>query len=147
MIMLKHNFHPPPIMKSHFLSDAMIYFLFCRKIMENFEGSSDMYVTPQRPPFSNNLQTPPWSDQRCYEKVEVTKKTGARKKLVTIFQNPMFTHGGPAQASSYRSWKEAPQGEKTKEEPRKISQISPYMRNKLNGKFHSMKQSGPKVNE
>ena len=111
--------------------------------MENFEGPSDMFVTPHRGPFSNNQQTPPWSDQRCYEKVEVTKKTGARKKLVTIFQNPMFTHGGSAQASSYRSWKEAAQGEK---EPRKISQISPYMRSK-NGKFHSMKQTGPKVNE
>ena len=107
--------------------------------MDNFEGPSDMFVTPHRGQFSNNQQTPPWSDQRCYEKVEVTKKTSARKKLVTMFQN-----GGSAQASSYRSWKEAAQGEK---EPRKISQISPYMRNKVNGKFHSMKQTGPKVNE
>ena len=113
--------------------------------MENFEQSNDMYVTPQRPPYSENLQTPPWNDQRCFhEKVDVRKKTGARKKLVTIFQNPMFGQGGSGQAP-YRPWKEAPQAEKSKEEARKISQISPYMRNKLSGKFHSMKQSSPKV--
>ena len=74
-----------PTVKSHFLSDAYDYFCL-QKIMENFEPSSDMYVTPQRPPYSENLQTPPWNDQRCFhEKVDVRKKTGARKKTRNYF--------------------------------------------------------------
>ena len=32
--------------------------------------------------------------------------------------------------------------DKSKEEPRKVS---PYFKNKVNGKFHSMKQTSPKV--
>ena len=102
--------------------------------MENFDHP-EMYVTPPsrpHPQFSESLQTPPWKFYN--EKVRVRKITGARKKLVNIFQNPMF--GQP------RPWKEQPQAEKSKEEPRKVS---PYLKNKLNGKFHSMKQTSPKV--
>ena len=53
----------------------------------------------------------------------------------------MFGQGGSGQAP-YRPWKEASQAHPEKEEARKIS---PYMRNKLSGKFHNMKQSSPKV--
>ena len=132
--------------------------------MENFEATSDLYVTPHRPPpYTDNLQTPTWNDQRFYheQKVDVRQKTGARKKLVNIFQNPMFGKGGSGQPphrpwkeaaqaaqaypefgqggsgqAAYRSWKEA------KEETRKIS---PYMRNKLSGRFHNLKHTGAKV--
>ena len=112
--------------------------------MENFEPpSSDMYVTPHRP-YSGNLPTPTRNDQRCFhEKVDVAKRPVARKKLLSIFQNPMFPQGSSSQGP-YRPWNENSQAfpEKAKEDARKIS---PYMRNKLSGKFHNMKQSSPKV--
>ena len=107
--------------------------------MENFDP--DMYVTPHRAPpqYSDNLQTPPSNDQRFYhEKVDV-RKIGARKKLVNIFQNPMFGQPVSAQPSTYRPWSKDPQAEKSK--------LSPYLKNKANGLFHSMKQTSPKVQQ
>ena len=97
--------------------------------MENYDHS-EMHGSPpsrSQPQFSECLQTPP---KKFYHD-KVRKITSARKKL--FFQNPIF--------GQHRARRDQAQAEKSKEEPR----ISPYLKNKLNGKFHSMKQMSPKV--
>ena len=96
-----------------------------------------MFVTPNRAHPQYADQSPPPNDHRYYNaepKVNL-RKPCARKNLLNFYQQtPMF--GQPAQASSFRPWKEA---EKSK--------ISPYLKNKLNGKFHSMSKQSPKVKQ
>ena len=114
-----------------------IIFVYRKKIMENF--SPDMFVTPNRAPPQYADQSPPLNDHRYYNaepKVNL-RRSGARKKLLNFYQQtPMFGQPASGQASSFRPWKEA---EKSK--------ISPYLKNKINGKFHSMSKQSPKVKQ
>ena len=67
------------------------------------------------------------------------RRSGARKNLLNMYyQAPVFGQQPPgygqASSSSFRVWKDA---EKSK--------ISPYLKNKMNGKYHSMSKQSPKV--
>ena len=102
--------------------------------------SPDMFVTPNRvhPQYAD--ASPPFVDDHRYYNVEAKvnlRRSGARKKLLNFYQQtPMFGQPASGQASSFRPWKEA---EKSK--------ISPYLKNKINGKFHSMSKQSPKVKQ
>ena len=99
-----------------------------------------MFVTPNRvhPQYAD--PSPPFVDDHRYYNVEAKvnlRRSGARKKLLNFYQQtPMFGQPASGQASSFRPWKEA---EKSK--------ISPYLKNKVNGKFHSMSKQSPKVSK
>ena len=67
------------------------------------------------------------------------RRSGARKNLLNMYyQVPVFGQQPPgygqASSSSFRVWKDA---EKSK--------ISPYLKNKVSGKYHSMSKQSPKV--
>ena len=114
--------------------------------MEKFHHS-EMYFTPSsrpQPQFSESQNTPPCNypqpqfsesqhtpPRKSYQD-KVIKITGARKTLLNLFQNPMFGQPHSSQTG------------KSKED---LGKISPYVKNKLNGTFHSMKQTSPKVRE
>ena len=101
-----------------------------------------MFVTPNRvhPQYAD--PSPPFVDDHRYYNVEAKvnlRRSGARKNLLNFYhQTPVFGQPeAPGQASSsFRVWKEA---EKSK--------ISPYLKNKMNGKFHSMSKQSPKVSK
>ena len=101
-----------------------------------------MFVTPNRvhPQYAD--PSPPFVDDHRYYNVEAKvnfRRSGARKNLLNFYhQTPVFGQPeAPGQASSsFRVWKEA---EKSK--------ISPYLKNKMNGKYHSMSKQSPKVSK
>ena len=102
--------------------------------------SPDMFVTPNRAHPQYADPSPPFDDHRYYNvepKVNL-RRSGARKNLLNFYhQTPVFGQPAPGQASSsFRVWKEA---EKSK--------ISPYLKNKINGKYHSMSKQSPKVKQ
>ena len=100
-------------------------------------------MTPTRAhPQQYNDPSPPFIDDHRYYnvegKVKLFTRSGARKNLLNFYhQTPVFGQPAPGQASSsFRVWKEA---EKSK--------ISPYLKNKINGKYHSMSKQSPKVKQ
>ena len=103
--------------------------------------SPDMFVTPNRAHPQYADPSPPFDDHRYYN-VEAKvnfRRSGARKNLLNFYhQTPVFGQPeAPGQASSsFRVWKEA---EKSK--------ISTYLKNKMNGKYHSMSKQSPKVSK
>ena len=106
--------------------------------------SPEMFVTPTRAhPQQYADPSPPFIDDHRYYnvegKVKLFRRSGARKNLLNMYyQAPVFGQQPPgygqASSSSFRVWKDA---EKSK--------ISPYLKNKMNGKYHSMSKQSPKV--
>ena len=106
--------------------------------------SPEMFVTPTRAhPQQYADPSPPFIDDHRYYnvegKVKLFRRSGARKNLLNMYyQTPVFGQQPPgygqASSSSFRVWKDA---EKSK--------ISPYLKNKVSGKYHSMPNQSPKV--
>ena len=86
-------------------------------------------------------QNPP--DHRYYNvepKVNLRRSgSGARKKLNFYQEPPMFGQPAAGQGSS-RPWK---QGEKSKFSPK----FSPFLKNKLNGRYQPISHQSPKVKQ
>ena len=113
------------------------------------------YVTPNRAHYDDHSppdhrrphphyddQNPP--DHRYYNvepKVNVRRSgSGARKKLNFYQEPPMFGQPAAGQGSSFRPWK---QGEKSKFSPK----FSPFLKNKLNGRYQPISHQSPKVKQ
>ena len=86
-------------------------------------------------------QNPP--DHRYYNvepKVNLRRSGSAARKLNFYQEPPMFGQPAAGQGSSFRPWK---QGEKSKFSPK----FSPYLKNKLNGRYQPISHQSPKVNQ
>ena len=114
------------------------------------------YVTPKRahphyddhsppdhrrphPHYDN--QSPP--DHRYYNvepKVNLRRSGSDARKKLFYQEPPMFGQPAAGQGSSFRPWK---QGEKSKFSPK----CSPFLKNKLNGRYQPICHQSPKVNQ
>ena len=113
------------------------------------------YVTPNRAHYDDHSPPdhrrphPHYDDQnppnhRYYNvepKVNLRRSGSAARKKLNFYQEPpMFGQPAAGQGSSFRPWK---QGEKSKFSPK----FSPFLKNKLNGRYQPISHQSPKVKQ